>query len=227
MYADYRRCMEALERAINGELTAKRSALAEAARRVEHNVEEVNRAAALMRDETESEHAGVQLSALALDLEAIDAFIPDVAATAAGAAPAAPPPAPAAPAAATADQSSPVAWSAPTAADGAAASAFALLQRQPELLNRASRLAAKPVAAPAHVPSHDLPREEAERNARLQRAEVRRHAGGGRVYAQDRIHSPRAHRGLSRLPPCPTRGPLTTPNPRAHPNNVKQAHPPP
>eukprot|EP00962_Isochrysis_galbana_P002834 scaffold782_cov95-Isochrysis_galbana.AAC.1 len=94
MYADYRRCMEALERTISGELTAKRSALAEAARRVEHNMEEVNRAAALIRDETESEHAGVrerlegaarvklavlgqQLSALALDLEAIDAFISD------------------------------------------------------------------------------------------------------------------------------------------------------
>jgi hypothetical protein len=200
MYADYRRCMESLERAINGELAAKRSALAEVARRVEHNMEEVDRAAALIRDETESEHAGVrerleaaarvklavlgqQLSALVLDLEAIDSFVSDVAATAAGIAPAAaPPPTQAVPAAGTAlaNPPGPVGWSASAApaTDNAAASAFALLQRQPELLSRASRLAAKPVAAPAHVPSHDLPREEAERNARLQRAEVRRGGEG-------------------------------------------------
>jgi hypothetical protein len=193
LYADYRRCMESLERAINGELTAKRSALAEAARRVEANMEEVNHAAALVRDETESQHAGVserlegaarvklavlgqQLSALALDLEAIDGFISDVAATAAGAAPPAGIASPA-PAGIAAPAGQSVTWAASTAADSAAASALALLQRQPELMSRASRLAAKPVATPVHVAADDLPREEAERNAKLQRAEVRRVCG--------------------------------------------------
>lgn len=193
LYTDYRRCMGALERVINGDLAAKRAALAEAARRIEDNMEEVNQAASLVRAEMDADYASVnerleaatrvklamlsqQLSSVVLDLEAVDSFIADVASIGNSAlraqetlptlAPSASPSfgATAVPSMAT--------QAGPMSADATAASAFALLQRQPELMARASRLASKRVLQPEPVASNDLPRETAERNARLQRAEA-------------------------------------------------------
>jgi len=187
LYLDYRRCMGALERTINGDLAAKRVALAEAARRIEENMEEVNRVSSLVHTESEADHAGIserlesatrvklsmlgqQLSSLLIDLEAIDNFVGDVAGigSSVATAPAAAPP----PANPTGPFPAPAYGAPAPAPDHAAASALALLQRQPELMARASRLLTKPVPSPDPVATGDLPREAAQRHARLERAEV-------------------------------------------------------
>ena len=57
--ADYRRCLVSLEEMINGPLQQKKAALVETAKQVEANMEAVQRAAGVVRSETNADVAGI------------------------------------------------------------------------------------------------------------------------------------------------------------------------
>lgn len=141
---------------INGPLQQKKAALIETAKQVEANMEAVQRAAGVVRSETNADVAGIterleaaerqklsllqhDLTAYMLDLDAIEAFVRDVAESGAGGDP--------------------------------AAQALRLLQRQPELFARGQRLLQKSLPGARAVAVDDLPRETAERTQQLARVE--------------------------------------------------------
>ena len=154
LYDDYRRCLAALEEVISGPLQQKKAALAEAARGVEASMSAVQHAVEAVRAETEADtHAilerldGSQRQKLALLQHDLSALMIDI------------------------EQIEGFVGEV-AVGSGGGAQPLALLRAQPELMARARRLAAKPVAAARRVAVDDLPREAAERSRRLEHAEA-------------------------------------------------------
>lgn len=160
LFAEYQRVLASLEAAINGDLRRRRSELAEATAVVKRNIEALRAAAEGAQRELDEDAAAIaerlhatrrhklsllqhDLSSYLLDIEGIDGFVRQVLQQAA-----APPP-----------------------GVSPAQHAQALVERQQELRGRAHRLMQRPFAPPAAVGVDDLPREVAERHARLERLE--------------------------------------------------------
>ena len=161
LFADYERCLAALEHMIKGPLQRKKADILAAARAVEANMGTVTRAAERLQAEADKGAARVterlqaskeqklgvlrqHLASYLSDVDAIDSHVQHALGTAAE-----PPP-------------------------GASAAGFAkiLVEQQPELMAKAQRLLQRPVIQPPAVPTDDLPRDVKEQQGQLARLDA-------------------------------------------------------
>ena len=172
LFSDYQACLSRLEGVINGELQAKKAALAEAADAVERNMGQLRQAAEAVHAEIDEEYDGIRerlgleekrrmtllrhdLSSYAAELDAIDDFVRQALSL-------------------TREL---------TPGESAAEQALVLVRREPELMANVNRMLQRPVSAPLCVSTDDLPREVAQARSKLERL----HALEGLLAVKDSV----------------------------------------